>query len=380
MPRMASRELAISMASDSNSTADRQLTATEVRRLVDHLVSLGNTAAGDRYAFAGFVNAAAPFTTVTDAATGRVTAVNYGGDGAALTTPINTSSALTFNLTGNQVFQGAGVRGGVNLFDAVIDLERVLAGSSASNSLKLGVNLDSGAVPPGTNLTTLGPADTIANWLGAANFSTNVTIFDSKGQAHVLTLLFATSAVPNQVNYSVLINYGELVGGSATQLYEVGDGTLAFNPGGSFNAGASTVNAIDIGGVTPDFANGANSFVIQGANVDFSASTRLAQAFSVNTLSETNASGFNEQIGRLDAAIEQVLRFRTEAGVRLGAAESARESIGATRLRMETLRAELEEADTLEAISDFARLEQAFEAALQSASRIMQPSLLDFLR
>jgi flagellin-like hook-associated protein FlgL len=47
---------------------------------------------------------------------------------------------------------------------------------------------------------------------------------------------------------------------------------------------------------------------------------------------------------------------------------------------METLRADLEEADVLAAISDFARLEQALEAALQSASRIIQPSHLDFIR
>ena len=36
--------------------------------------------------------------------------------------------------------------------------------------------------------------------------------------------------------------------------------------------------------------------------------------------------------------------------------------------------------DVLTAYSDFARLQHAFDAALQSASQVLRPSLLDFLR
>jgi flagellin-like hook-associated protein FlgL len=43
-------------------------------------------------------------------------------------------------------------------------------------------------------------------------------------------------------------------------------------------------------------------------------------------------------------------------------------------------RSAIEDADVLVAYSDFARFQNAFQAALQSASQVLQPSLLDFLR
>jgi flagellin-like hook-associated protein FlgL len=51
-------------------------------------------------------------------------------------------------------------------------------------------------------------------------------------------------------------------------------------------------------------------------------------------------------------------------------------------LRIRTLgeRSKIEDADVLSAYSDFARLQNAFDAALQSASQVLRPSLLDFLR
>jgi flagellin-like hook-associated protein FlgL len=43
-------------------------------------------------------------------------------------------------------------------------------------------------------------------------------------------------------------------------------------------------------------------------------------------------------------------------------------------------RSGLEDADVLKIYSDFARYQQAFQAALQSSAQVIQPSLLDFLR
>jgi flagellin-like hook-associated protein FlgL len=43
-------------------------------------------------------------------------------------------------------------------------------------------------------------------------------------------------------------------------------------------------------------------------------------------------------------------------------------------------RSNIEDADTLAAYSDFARYQQAFQAALQSAAQVIQPTLLDFIK
>jgi flagellin-like hook-associated protein FlgL len=61
-------------------------------------------------------------------------------------------------------------------------------------------------------------------------------------------------------------------------------------------------------------------------------------------------------------------------------AQLAADSLEMLRLRTLGERSRIEDADVLTAYSDFARLQSAFDAALKSASQVLRPSLLDFLR
>jgi flagellar hook-associated protein 3 FlgL len=123
--------------------------------------------------------------------------------------------------------------------------------------------------------------------------------------------------------------------------------------------------------------------VLQGVGVTggddlFDVLKDLEAALTANDVG--GANGVQTQLGRLDAVLEQVLTTRTEVGARINTAEAAKESLQIMQLRTEGLRAQIEEADAIEVYSDLARHQQAFEAALQSASRVLQPSLLDYLR
>lgn len=107
----------------------------------------------------------------------------------------------------------------------------------------------------------------------------------------------------------------------------------------------------------------------------------LADLEAALTTNDVNgADGIKTQIGRIDAAVEQILNFRTEVAARQNSAEVAKESLGALQLRTTELRSQLEDADVVQVYSELARQQYAFEAALQSASRVIQPSLLDYLR
>jgi flagellar hook-associated protein 3 FlgL len=119
------KELALQMANDSNSAQDRQLAANEVRRLFEHLLSLANTKIEDRYLFGGFKNGSAPFTA-------GVGVVTYNGDGGQIAIPASTSHMLTLNLPGDQVFQGVGVAGGVDIFAVFLDLETALSANDVT--------------------------------------------------------------------------------------------------------------------------------------------------------------------------------------------------------------------------------------------------------
>jgi flagellar hook-associated protein 3 FlgL len=116
-----------------------------------------------------------------------------------------------------------------------------------------------------------------------------------------------------------------------------------------------------------------------GAGVDiFDIYLDLETALQNNDVN--GADGIRTQIGRLDHAVDQVLRFRAEFGARANSAQSAKEAINVMKIQYRERRSQIEDADALAVYSDFARYQYAFQAALQSASQMLQPSLLDFLR
>src|SRR5215470_4198189 len=110
------KELALQMANGSNNAQDRAAAATELQQIYERVVSLANTQLEGRYIFGGFKNDAAPFSS-----TGA-----YLGDNGQINIQATASSSLTLNVPGNQVFQGAGVNGGVGLLDALRDLKAVM--------------------------------------------------------------------------------------------------------------------------------------------------------------------------------------------------------------------------------------------------------------
>jgi flagellar hook-associated protein 3 FlgL len=123
--------------------------------------------------------------------------------------------------------------------------------------------------------------------------------------------------------------------------------------------------------------------VFQGATLAagtdlFDTLSDLETALAANDVS--GPDGIMTQIGRLDAGLDQVLSFRTEIGARQNSAEVAKDSLSALQLRTTELRSQLEDADPVTAYSELARQQYAFEAALQSASQVIQPSILDYLR
>ena len=297
--------------------------------------------------------------------------VNYQGNNGQIFIQTNPNSSLPINLLGNQVFQGAGIPKGVGIFGVLQDLQSTLQGSGTANSVNLAANLDA-AFPTGAGFSpteVVGTKTTPASLTGEANFSTTVTVFDSSGQAHDLTFLFAKTGATT-FKYRVVANSNEITGGTAGDFYQVApEGTLAFNPDGTLKAGPSTTTDITLLGLT-----------ISATNLSFNATTQLSQPSAVLSLTQTNNNGIQAQIGQREAALDQVSTLRAEIGARLNTAQVASDAVVTLQDHATAQRSNLEDADILSAYSDFTRLEQAFQAALQSAAQIIQPSLLDFLQ
>lgn len=79
-------------------------------------------------------------------------------------------------------------------------------------------------------------------------------------------------------------------------------------------------------------------------------------------------------------AVNQVKEIRAGNAARISRLGSARDFLEGIRPKMATILADAEDADVSEAIVEMKLQETAYETALQTAARVIQPTLLDFLQ
>jgi flagellar hook protein FlgE len=78
-------------------------------------------------------------------------------------------------------------------------------------------------------------------------FSQNVTVYDSLGAAHELTVFYHKSA-DNTWDWHALVDSGELAGGTAGTPTEVASGDLTFTTDGKLDTDTVNANTVDFGG------------------------------------------------------------------------------------------------------------------------------------
>ncbi len=110
------REIAVEEASDTVDASLRQNAATEVDELFNELISIGNTKYGDRYLFSGYLYTTQPFDS----------SGTYSGDNNESSLEISQDATFTYGLTGNKIFKGVGISGGIDIYQKVLDLKTAL--------------------------------------------------------------------------------------------------------------------------------------------------------------------------------------------------------------------------------------------------------------
>jgi flagellar hook-associated protein 3 FlgL len=121
--------------------------------------------------------------------------------------------------------------------------------------------------------------------------------------------------------------------------------------------------------------------VISGADV----SPVKAQGMFANLIKLRDSLKSNDQAGitaaaeGLQADLDRVTRIRGEAGARVQELESRQNRLDDQNLATKSLLSSLEDTDFTDAITRFQTLQTALQASLQSSSRILNLSLMDFL-
>ncbi|HNR12078.1 MAG TPA: flagellar hook-associated protein FlgL [Thermodesulfobacteriota bacterium] len=97
-------------------------------------------------------------------------------------------------------------------------------------------------------------------------------------------------------------------------------------------------------------------------------------------LEHNDIDGISRQIEPLGQALEQVATVRAEAGARLNRIEATETHWEMFLLQVTETLSNTEDADLAKVTADLASQEAAYQASLAAAAKVIQPSLIDFLR
>lgn len=85
-------------------------------------------------------------------------------------------------------------------------------------------------------------------------------------------------------------------------------------------------------------------------------------------------------IDQLDQGINQVVQARAQVGARSQTLSQTQESLQKTLVDNRALQSQLEDADLFQTVSDITKSDSTLRASLETSGRLVQKSLLDFLR
>jgi flagellar hook-associated protein 3 FlgL len=117
---------------------------------------------------------------------------------------------------------------------------------------------------------------------------------------------------------------------------------------------------------------------VKGTDVAADSLPALLDQISANITS--NPSALSADLGALDGARDKILQALGDVGARAARVEATKNSVDSERLDFTSRISENEEIDLPLTIMNLESQKVAYQAALGAASKIMQSSLVDFLR
>ncbi len=163
------------------------------------------------------------------------------------------------------------------------DLAPVATGTNVSSTfqgVKANLNMDSRETTP-TTAWTNGPATGV--WSPdptSYNYSTALSVYDTLGNAHTLTMYFVKAATAG--DWNVYSNVDGTTNGRVT----LTGGPLHFDTSGNLASGSPLGVSIDLAGVMTDIGSVNNAATPLAFNIDFTGTTQFGSAFGTNRLEQ----------------------------------------------------------------------------------------------
>ena len=99
-----------------------------------------------------------------------------------------------------------------------------------------------------------------------------------------------------------------------------------------------------------------------------------------NSLKGNNPDGIETALEQLDLGLDQVVSMQSEVGARMNYLDILAQNIEAFKFNVQTMRSQVEDVDFVKAASELAFQEIALTATQAASARLMETSLLNFLR
>jgi flagellar hook-associated protein 3 FlgL len=97
-------------------------------------------------------------------------------------------------------------------------------------------------------------------------------------------------------------------------------------------------------------------------------------------LRANDKGSIQESLDVIDSALAQVVLMRAQIGSRVSTVNATLDTLQKGQVDNKTIASNLEEVDTFALVSDINKTESTLQATLQTSGKLVQPSLLDFLR
>lgn len=89
---------------------------------------------------------------------------------------------------------------------------------------------------------------------------------------------------------------------------------------------------------------------------------------------------YGEDLGNIDKALDNVLRIRAEVGAKQNRMDAAKEMNKETNFNMTEILSNIEDVNLVEKNMEFAILQSVYISSLQTSAKVLQPTLMDYLR
>ncbi len=329
-------ELTVQAATETNSINERSAIAQEITQLKNQLVQIGNTTYAGSYIFSGFKTDKPLLTTE-----GKY---DVGGSELTLDEIIEVNVGIGDSIGANSVGQRV-----FGLYSAAADLDSMPADSLKQKQSMTGNFL---------NLTT-NPITVAGNFI-LTNGGTSATINLPNVPYNNFTDL------TNDITAGL-----SAFGGDVT--VSVVDNKLVFKSNEELVMQTGTLNVAVLG-----MSNNQKSV----SRVNSGDSSQLISVFNqlISDLNGDNTAGISNALSRLEKQANSVNAIRAEMGVKMNRIELTTNRILDDTVNLRELLSKNEDADMAEVIMNLKMEENVYRSSLAGGAKIIQPSLVDFLR